>query len=109
MALEESRDQLQFAIEGTELGTWDYNPDSNKFSSNSRIKGWFGLDDNEEIDLNVAINVIAGKDKQRVAQAIQTSFEYSSGGSMRLSIRLLTQEISQSVLYEPRKSMVRRQ
>ena len=79
-ALEESRDQLQFAIEATELGTWDYNPDSKKFSSNSRLKEWFGLDGTEEIDLNVAINVIAGKDKERVVQAIETSLEYSSGG-----------------------------
>ena len=82
--LKESRDQLQFAIEATELGTWDYNPDSKKFSSNSRLKEWFGLDDNEEVDLDLALNVIAGKDKERVVQAIQTSLEYSSGGRLEV-------------------------
>ena len=79
-ALAESRDQLQFAIEATELGTWDYNPASNKFFSNSRLKEWFGLDDNDEIDFNLAIKVIADKDRQRMVQAVQTSLEYSSGG-----------------------------
>ena len=80
MALQESRDQLRFAIDATELGTWDYNPGSNKFSGNSRLKEWFGLDENDEIDLNSAINVIASEDRQRVVQAIQTALEYFSGG-----------------------------
>jgi signal transduction histidine kinase len=79
-ALQESRDQLQFAIEATELGTWDYNPDSKKFSANLRLKEWFGLEGNDEIDLNVAMSVVAAKDRQRVDQAIQTSLKYSSGG-----------------------------
>ena len=89
MALQESRDQLQFAIEATELGTWDYNPDSKKFSANSRLKEWFGLDGNEEIDLKLAINVIADKDKERVVQAIQTSLEYSSGGRFEVEYTVI--------------------
>ena len=89
MALKESRDQLQFAIEATELGTWDYNPDSNKFSANSRLKEWFGLDDNGEIDLNLAINVMADKDKARVVQAIQASLEYSPGGRFEIEYTIV--------------------
>ena len=100
-ALEESRDQLQFAIEATELGTWDYNPDSNKFSGNSRLKEWFGLDGNDEIDLNFAINVIAGKDKATCSPG-NSNFARNirRADNLMLSIRLLTQQISQSALYE---------
>ena len=89
MALQESRDQLQFAIEATELGTWDYNPNSNKLSGSSRLKEWFGLDDNDEIDLNFAVNVIAAEDRQRVVQAIQTSLEYSSGGQYDIEYTII--------------------
>jgi signal transduction histidine kinase len=80
-ALLESRDQLQFAVEATELGTWDYNPDSKNFFCNTRLKEWFGLDRQNEIDLKFAIDVIAAKDRQRVLEAIQTALDYSSGGS----------------------------
>ncbi|MBC7935508.1 MAG: PAS domain S-box protein [Rhizobacter sp.] len=78
--LEESRNQLQFAIESAELGTWDYNPISNKFTSNNRLKDWFGLPHLAEIDLGYAINIIAAKDRQRVTEAIQYALSYSSGG-----------------------------
>ena len=37
--LKESEDQLSFAIESAELGTWDYNPLTGKFTSNNRMQG----------------------------------------------------------------------
>jgi hypothetical protein len=36
--LAESEDLLSFAIEATDLATWDYNPLTNKFTSNGRLK-----------------------------------------------------------------------
>jgi PAS domain-containing protein len=36
--LKESKDQLEFAIEATQLGTWDLNPTTNKFTANRRLK-----------------------------------------------------------------------
>ncbi len=42
-ALKEREQELQFAIDATELGTWDLNPATNKFRGNSRLKEWFGL------------------------------------------------------------------
>lgn len=78
--LEESKEQLEFAIEATELGTFDYNPLTNKFSSNSRLKDWFGLPADAEIELHHAINALAEKDRQKVTTAIQKTLEYVSGG-----------------------------
>ena len=79
-ALKESEQDLLFAIEATELGTWDLNPATNKFRGNSRLKEWFGLKPDEEIELPVALAVIADKDRQRVTAAIQTAMEPASGG-----------------------------
>jgi len=57
--LQDSNNHLDFAIEASELGTWDYNPVTNKFTANNRLKDWFGLPNEEEIDLSLAINAIS--------------------------------------------------
>ena len=79
-ALKESEQQLQFAIETTELGTWDLNPATNKFRGNCRLNEWFGLKPDEEIELPLALAVIADKDRDNVSTAIKTALQFSSGG-----------------------------
>jgi signal transduction histidine kinase len=78
--LAESKEELEFAIEAAELGTWDLNPVTNKFTANTRLKIWFGLKPSDEVELALAIDSIAEKDKKRVAEAIQYSLSYESGG-----------------------------
>lgn len=79
-AIRESKEELEFAIDAAELGTWDLNPQTNKFLGNNRLKDWFGLKPEAEIELPLAISVIAGKDRDRVAQDIQNALLPSSGG-----------------------------
>ncbi|RZJ80438.1 MAG: PAS domain S-box protein, partial [Chryseobacterium sp.] len=76
----QSRDELLFAINAAELATWDLNPVTFKFSGNNRLKEWFGLNHDQDIDLELAINAIVEKDRQRVSAAIQQSMQFSSGG-----------------------------
>jgi PAS domain S-box-containing protein len=78
--LEESEDELKFAIEATDLGTWDYNPVHDKLRTNNRLKQWFGLPITEEIELSQATNAIIEKDRDRVNTAIQKAFDWSGGG-----------------------------
>lgn len=78
--LEESKNQLKFAIEAAEFGTFDYNPVTNKFSANKRLKSWFGLSSDATIELYHATDAIAEKDRQQVQHAIAKSLEYASGG-----------------------------
>jgi len=87
--LQESKSQLEFAIEAARLGTWDYNPATNKFISNNRLKEWFGLPHEAEIELQHAINAIAEKDRQIVIDAIQKALDYSSGGHYELEYTIL--------------------
>ncbi|WP_421825604.1 ATP-binding protein [Larkinella sp.] len=77
---EESKDQLQFAIDAAELGTWDLNPATNRFTGNDRLKSWFGLAPDAEIDLSMALDIIADKDRQQVAEAIQAALQPGSPG-----------------------------
>ncbi len=81
--LDEGKDQLQFAIESAELATWDFNPATNKFTSNSRLKEWFGLPTQTEIELHHAMDAIAEKDRGRITAAIQKSLDYASGGNYK--------------------------
>ncbi|GGG99825.1 PAS domain-containing sensor histidine kinase [Mucilaginibacter phyllosphaerae] len=78
--LAQSEAQLQFAIDAASLGTWDLNPVTNKFSGNDRLKLWFGLEPEEEIELTKATDVIAESDKMRVIAAIQHAMQFASGG-----------------------------
>jgi hypothetical protein len=78
--LVESENQLSFAIEAAELGTWDYHPLSGKFRSNSRLKSWFGLESFDEVELSLAISAIVEKDRDRVVAAIEKALQYDSGG-----------------------------
>lgn len=74
--LREANNLLQFATDAAELGTWDYTPATGKFIGNTRLKAWFGLEANEETDLQVAITAIAEKDRQRVIDSIAASLDY---------------------------------
>ncbi len=85
----EANDQLAFAIEATELGTFDLNPLTNKFIGNNRLKDWFGLPHYMEVDLTLAINVMVEKDRSRVAGAIQKTLEYKSGGLYDIEYSIL--------------------
>lgn len=64
--LEESEEQLRFAIEATELATWDFNPATKTFKANKRYLDWFGFSATGEIEIEQALNVIAQEDRERV-------------------------------------------
>ena len=87
--LQESKEQLEFAIEATDLGTFDYNPLTNKFSANNQLKNWFGLPAGAEIELDYALNAIAEKDRETVMAAIQNTLDYSSGGKYALQYTIV--------------------
>jgi signal transduction histidine kinase len=78
--LVESEAELSFAIDAAELGTWDLNPLTNKFSSNARLKSWFGLGPDEQVVLSEAINAMIEPDRARVAAAIHRALQFESGG-----------------------------
>jgi len=78
--VEESKEQLEFAIDAAELATFDLNPATGKFTANERLRTWFGLEHSSEIELQDAIDAIAAQDRERVAAAIQQALDISSGG-----------------------------
>jgi len=78
--LNRSKEELEFAIEAAEMGIWDLDPVTGKFTGNTRLKKWFGLAAEDEIPLEHATSVIDEKDRQRVIDNINTALQYESGG-----------------------------
>ncbi|MDQ2753097.1 MAG: ATP-binding protein, partial [Bacteroidota bacterium] len=78
--IEKTKDDLEFAIEATELATWDLNPFTNKLAGNDRMKNWFGVTGNDEMNLSTITNAVAEADRARVIAAIQHALSFDSGG-----------------------------
>ena len=87
--LDDSKSELEFAIEAAELGTWDLNPATGQFTSNERLKSWFGLLPDEEVPLQTATDVIAEADRQRVIDAIAAATTYESGGKYEIEYTII--------------------
>ncbi|RYY55067.1 MAG: PAS domain-containing protein [Chitinophagaceae bacterium] len=78
--MQQREDELQFAVDAAELGTWDLEPESNKFAANTRLKSWFGVPSDEQVPLSMATDVIDEKDRARVLEAISHAMKFESGG-----------------------------
>lgn len=73
--LTQINEELAFAIEAAELGTWDYNPQAGTFTANSRLKTWFGFKPQEEIPLTHALAIIHPDDLPLVEDAIRRAVD----------------------------------
>ncbi len=78
--LAEENDDLYFALESAELATFDYDPKTNRFSGNKRLKEWFGISENDDLSIEVGLGVIHENDRKRVASAIQEALNPASKG-----------------------------
>ncbi|WP_276166372.1 PAS domain-containing protein [Zobellia alginiliquefaciens] len=78
--LKNSESELKFAIDAADLCTWDYYTATHQFTSNDRLKKWFGLPPKQVIDLQEAIEVIIPEDRDRVVTAIEKALHYKTGG-----------------------------
>lgn len=81
----EAKKELEFTIEAAELGTWDLDPVTNRFKGNDRLKLWFGLPLDEEIDLDIAIARMIEEDRGRVIEAIHKAMEKGSDGNYNVT------------------------
>lgn len=87
--IEDSKNELEFAINAAELGTFDLDPLTEKFSANARLRDWYGLDAEEEILLSTAIDAIVNTDKERVIKAINNALQYESGGKFDIEYSII--------------------
>ena len=77
--LKESNNQLQFAIEATDLATWSIDPVTKKFTGDDRLKEWHGLTPESEINLETGFNAVIQEDRESLIQAIEKALDFPSG------------------------------
>ncbi|WP_051470070.1 PAS domain S-box protein [Fischerella sp. PCC 9605] len=70
-ALQESEERLRFALEGAELGTWDYDIASGQIFWSERSKTIFGVAPDADVDYQVFINTVHPEDRERIDAAVE--------------------------------------
>lgn len=78
--LRQNEKKLNFTIEATNLGIWNFNPETQIFKGNSRLKQWFGVDKNEDITVETAINRLVENDRQKTRDAMFAAIKTGSDG-----------------------------
>lgn len=89
--------QLNFTLDAADLGTWDFNPATNKFVGNDRLKSWFGIDIKDEIDLSIALKVIHPDERLKVIDAIAKATAQGSDGNYDIAYTILNPESNKSI------------
>lgn len=79
--LSESQEKLNFAINAANLGTWDFNPQTNRFIYNEQLRNWFGLGYEYEMEAPLIMNSIAESDRQKTIDSIAKAMAKGSDGN----------------------------
>jgi PAS domain S-box-containing protein len=96
--IQDSRNELEFAIDAAELGVWDLDPVTGTFTGNTRLKEWFGLKPEEHIPLSLATDVMAKKDRQKVIDAIAYATTYESGGNYDVEYTIINPKTKKEII-----------
>ena len=91
--LEDSKNQLHFAVESANLATWDYNPKTNTLRGNDRLRKWFNLENSRNIQED-SFKAIAEADHDRIEAAVNRAMDYNSGGVYDITYRLVPNELN---------------
>ncbi|WP_247235667.1 PAS domain-containing sensor histidine kinase [Telluribacter sp. SYSU D00476] len=77
------------AIEAADLGYWNLDPATNQFICNARTKSLFGLPDQEDVNLDIAVQSIHPQDRQRVVSTIQQALSHHNDGKYYCEYRII--------------------
>lgn len=87
--LEQNEKNLNFTIEATNLGIWNFNPKTRIFKCNKRLKDWFGVDENKDIDVETALSRIVEKDREKASNAMFAAMQTGSDGNYEVEHTVL--------------------
>ena len=87
--LKDSIERMNFAIDGSRLGTWELDPATHIFKANRRLLEWFGLPVDKDPTYKDVISAIYEEDRKKVTEAIARAMDYGTGGRYEMEHRLL--------------------
>lgn len=88
LELETNASRLRMAIESTNLGTWEYNPQSGKLYWSKECREIYGVADGLEPTFKVFYEHIYADDRDLVAAAIAKALDPAGDGRYSLSYRI---------------------
>ncbi|MGN6178648.1 MAG: PAS domain-containing protein [Mucilaginibacter sp.] len=88
--IKETKNELEFAVEAADLGTWDLDLATNKVIGNKRLKHWLGINEDDEIAADRAMAVVAEEDRERVTTAVQKALEKGSDGNYNITYSIIS-------------------
>ncbi len=88
-ALKESNKLLQFAIDATDLATWEIDPVTKMFSGDNRLKNWHGLSESEDFEPETGLNAVYEQDREMLVKAINEALDFSSGGLFNIDYTII--------------------
>lgn len=89
LQITQSKEELEFAVNAAEFGTFDLDPVTQRFSANARLKEWFGLQSDHEVLLSDALEAVSESDRRRVADAINEALRPGSGGRYDIEYEII--------------------
>jgi signal transduction histidine kinase len=100
--LEESKVELQFAVESAELGTFDYDPKTESFTSNERLKSWYGLGDDKKNHLQEVLGKIHKRDRDYVTSAVQNTVDSEKRSPFDIIFTIVNSKTSKEMIVRAR-------
>ncbi|WP_119462458.1 PAS domain-containing protein [Rhodospirillaceae bacterium SYSU D60014] len=87
LALRDSDERLRLAVEATELGAWDWNPQNASFTCSDRSKSIFGLALEVPVDYQVFLARVHPEDRQRTHRALKHALDPGGVAELNLEFR----------------------
>ena len=89
----EGEAKLRIAVDTANLGTWELNPETDEFIASSRIKKWYGFD--EDKDLNLSDISICMPDDTKLIDAINEAKKNLLNGEIDVEYIVVNQKTNQ--------------
>ena len=87
--IEESEEQLRIAIEGGELGTFDFNPQTGVLDWSAKTKEFFGLPPDAAVDLQTYLNALHPDYKKQSESVAGGNIQHGANGLYELEYRTI--------------------
>jgi len=82
-----SEDRLRLAVESAGLGTWDFDPVTQRSRWDERCKEIFGLPSATQVDYETFLSRLHPEDRERTDRIVQRALDPASGGTYNVEYR----------------------
>jgi PAS domain S-box-containing protein len=85
--LEESQERLRMALEATDLGVWDYDPQTRELRWSDRCRALFGLSPGAPVDYDRFLAGLHPDDRDQIHAEVLRALDPAGGGSYAVEYR----------------------